>query len=331
MLPRFLIVAPPKSGSTHVANVVRRYFQIEELPFSNEIDWTAEHNLTPTVYMLLRGHGFCFNFHMLAHRMNLQVAQREHMRLIVIWRNLGDIVVSLDDHIIQTRENGPMYYIRDFEKYAARPAVERHAWLIDAVIPWYLTFYLNWRSVGLALHPYEHMLHDRHDYFSQMLAPMLTHPPVEELLEASLGAKAGNSDRLNVGRAGRSARMLSEANRRRLEENTCSTPIARSSKSCFGSCRGRCRLSNRWYRSTVTSCAPTTTPPSTSSHGESVTRSRVPRGCWVASASAARRRSYRQRSSNRTRSAKRWIDERGRLSRRAAPRARDGIAPCPSA
>ena len=86
------------------------------------------------------------------------------------------------------------------------------------MIPWYLTFYLNWRAVGLALHPYEHMLEDREGFFREMLAGVLHHPPLEAQLEHSLGAKAGNSDRLNVGRAGRSARTLSPANCRRLED-----------------------------------------------------------------------------------------------------------------
>src|SRR5262249_45893975 len=64
-LPRVLIVAPPKSASTHVAKVVRTYFALDEQPFSNRIDWDAEHNLIPEMLITLRGHGFCFNLHML--------------------------------------------------------------------------------------------------------------------------------------------------------------------------------------------------------------------------------------------------------------------------
>ena len=112
-LPRFLIVAPPKAASTYVANVVRRYFQIDELPFSNEVDWTAEHNLTPMIYLMLRGHGFCFNFHMLAHRMNLQIAEHERIGLIAIWRNLGDIIVSARrSHLPNGRERAIVLHPR---------------------------------------------------------------------------------------------------------------------------------------------------------------------------------------------------------------------------
>jgi hypothetical protein len=216
-LPRFLIVAPPKSASTHVAKVVRSYFDIGERPFSNQIDWDAEHNLIPEMLITLRGHGFCFNLHMLPHRMNLSVATQEHIRFIGLWRNLGDMLVSLDDHILLTHENGPMFYIRDHAKYRSLPSDDRHAWLIDAVLPWYLKFYLKWRAVGLVLHPYEQMLLDRRGYFAAALASVLDRAPSDAMLDASVHAPTDKFDRINVGRAGRSAQKLSAANRARLE------------------------------------------------------------------------------------------------------------------
>jgi hypothetical protein len=214
---RVLIVAPPKSASTHVAKVIRSYFRIAKRPFSNDIDWDAEHNLTPDMLLGVQGYGFCFNLHMLPYRTNLAVAKREQITFCGLWRNLGDMLVSLDEHIMLTRENGPMYYIRDHAKYAAMPIDERHAWLIDAVLPWYLKFYLRWRAVGIALHPYEQMLVDRHAYFRAALESVLGAPPDPALFDASVDAPTDKFDRINVGRAGRSAGKLSAPNRERLE------------------------------------------------------------------------------------------------------------------
>ena len=33
--------------------------------------------------------------------------------------------------------------------------------MIDTLMPWYLAFYLRWRSVDMVLHPYEQMLLDQ--------------------------------------------------------------------------------------------------------------------------------------------------------------------------
>jgi hypothetical protein len=225
-LPRILVVAPPKSGSTYVSNVVRRYFDIPEVGFPSQIDWEAEHNVNPWLFLWMRGKSFCFNLHMVASRINLEVARTEHMGLVGLWRNLGDVIVSLDEHIVTTQENGPMYYIRDKAKYAVRPAEERYSYLIDTVVSWYLTFYLRWRGADLALHPYEEMLRDRHAFFAELLAPLLSHPPIDELIDTSLGVKDAKKERVNVGRAGRSAAALAEPNRRQLERMVWQHPDA---------------------------------------------------------------------------------------------------------
>jgi hypothetical protein len=214
---RILVVAPPKSGSTYISHVLRRYLSIPDATYSSEMDWGAEHRMDPWLYIPLRGRIFCFNFHMFASPINLELAKREGIALIALWRNLGDVIVSLDEHIHGTHENGPMYFIRDMQKFSARPQEERHAWIIDTVASWYLTFYLRWRIHDFALHPYEEMLRDERAFFTGIFTELLGAPPPPDQLEASLGVRNAKVERVNVGRIGRSATTISEANKRRLE------------------------------------------------------------------------------------------------------------------
>jgi hypothetical protein len=218
-LARIIVAAPMKSGSTYVANVLGRYFGITEpLNLAVQVDFEAQHDLTPWLFLPLRGKSFCFNLHMLPHRINLQTAAEERIALVGLWRNLGDMIVSLDDHSFREGGNGPALFLMRHDKYRALPAEERLAFAIDTVVPWYVRFYLSWRSANMTLHPYEQLLRDRRAHVAAILAPLLAHPPIEELLDASLGGKGGADDRLNVGRAGRSAEHLDTPAKRRLEE-----------------------------------------------------------------------------------------------------------------
>ena len=224
-LVRIIVAAPMKSGSTFVGHVLARYFGVPEtITVPPKVDFDAEHNLTPWLYLALRGKSFCFNFHMLPHRSNVLTAQGENIALVGLWRNIADMIVSHDDHQSRKGENGPGFFIHDHEKFRRLDPHARLTFLIDVIAPWYLTFYLRWRVVNMALHPYEQMLLDQRAFFVELLAGLLTHPPIDELLDASLAKPPGSNDRFNVGRVGRSATKLDDDLKRRLEERILEHP-----------------------------------------------------------------------------------------------------------
>jgi hypothetical protein len=224
-LARILIVAPMKSGSSFIGRVIRNYFGIEELlTFPRQIDFNAEHNLTPWMVAVLRGRGFCFNYHMWPHESNMDVVAAEGIALLGLWRNLGDMLISWDDHLVTDNQGGITFFVMDRERFKALPPNARYTFLIDTVIPWYIGFYLRWHQVGLALHPYEQMLLDQRGFFVELIAPLLTHPPLDDVLDAALGGPAHGGDRFNVGRAGRSAQKLDDASKRPLEDKLLTHP-----------------------------------------------------------------------------------------------------------
>lgn len=229
---RILVVAPMKSASTYTSNLLRQYFQMFEMPNLSGVDFSAPHNLTPALLELLAGHDFCFNFHMLPHPSNLAAAAHGGITLVHLWRNIADMLVSMDDHSCTVDENGPVLFMLDHERYRSLPPEERFAFLIDTVTPWYIAFYLLWRQRGVVMHPYEWMLDDRHAYFTTILEQITGAPPDEALLDVALAVAMqailtrapGTEYRFNVGRAGRSATKFDEPTKRRLEDRLIRHP-----------------------------------------------------------------------------------------------------------
>ena len=223
---RLLVVAPMKSASTYTANLLRVYYGIDDdVPELAHVDFSAEHNLTPWLCYDVRGRAFCFNFHMLPHASNLVAAEHERIELVALWRNLGDMILSMDDHQFTEGGNAPALFMLDADRYRALPAQARYAFMIDTLMPWYLAFYLRWRSVDMILRPYEQMLLDRRGYYMDMLTGILkdVQPDLRRLDEV-LEIRPGRVSRFNVGIAGRSADKFGDAAKRRLEDRLLSHP-----------------------------------------------------------------------------------------------------------
>jgi hypothetical protein len=210
-----------KSGSTFVAHVLERYFGVEHP--DAQIDWSAEHNLSPWIWQV-RGIGFCTNFHMLPHPMNLVIAQQEAVQITVIWRNLGDMLLSYDNHVATSGDRPSMCFVLDPERYARMNDSDRRLFLIDTVAPWYIGFYLRWQQAGGRMHAYEVMLEDQLTYFAEIVAGLTGALPDFARLQAALAPPPGAGDRFNVGRAGRSAELFDDRAKRALEDKIFSHP-----------------------------------------------------------------------------------------------------------
>ena len=204
-----------KCGSTYVADVLRRYFGAA---LSNHdirgYDFGAEQNLSDALTEQLRGTSFSINLHLRPYGLNVAALGREAIAVLVLWRNLADVIVSFDDHVHSESEINPVFFIADRPRYLAMRPAERYAYLIDSIVPWNLSFYLAWRRRNVVLHPYERMVASPAEFIFELVRRLGADPEAERL--APLIAPAAGV-RFNVGRAGRSAELLSEENRRRLE------------------------------------------------------------------------------------------------------------------
>ena len=216
---RIVIAAPMKSGSTFVANAVRRILRAPD--FELEYDWLSEQNLTYELREQLRNKRFAINLHILPHTSNLAAAAAESITLIPLWRNLADMVVSYEDHIPRYGAHNPIFYapenLMEIDQHA------RHRYLIDGLVPWNLGFYLRWRDLGACFQSYETLAVDPHGYLRYLLWRLGVAYTHDDVLRA-LQRDDRDSSRFNSGTIGRSARLLDADNRARVERHIVDHP-----------------------------------------------------------------------------------------------------------
>ncbi len=207
-----------KSGSTFIARVLALYFgaeRIEPVPYWGRLE---QHLDEPLLEPYL-DRDFVIQMHLRPHVPNVAVIRRHGLAVVYVWRNLGDVIVSFDDHIRNEDHRNPVCYVHDRGRYLAMPVQARYFYLIQHAIPWYIGFYLSWRAIRPELPfvetHYEALAADPFAYFASVIGGLSQ--PVDEVRLRSLLQARPPGTRFNKGVNGRSAVLLSEENKRLLE------------------------------------------------------------------------------------------------------------------
>jgi SAM-dependent methyltransferase len=218
-LTKILVACAPKSGSTYVTDVLARYFDATVASSElRDIQWEAEQNLTRAFLAQFARESFVLQLHMKPYDLYLALMREHGVSLLLQWRNLGDMIVSLDEHLAEFGVDQPLCYIHDGQGFLALPPHVRYDYLIRHALDWYLWFYLAWRRRGATFGVYERMVEDPASYFTEAIA-RLGKPVDADRLAGILADPPTGFTRLNVGTTGRSAELFSEENRRLLESS----------------------------------------------------------------------------------------------------------------
>jgi hypothetical protein len=215
---RILVACSMKSGSTFIAKVLALYFgaeRIEPVPYWGRLEQNLhEHLIAPHL-----GSGFVIQMHVKPHVPNAELIRRLGMQVVWVWRNLGDVIVSFDDHIAQEDYRNPVCYVDDRERYLALPVQHRYRYLIEQALPWYIGFYLSWRrargEIPFIETHYEDLAEDQYGYFARLIRALGSE--VDEARLRSILATKLPGMRFNKGVNGRSAEALSADNQRLLD------------------------------------------------------------------------------------------------------------------
>lgn len=207
-----------KSGSTYVAKVLSLYF---DLPIANPFDFWGEReqNLYPWHFETILTGSFVLQLHIKPHPPHLQLFEQHGVQVVYQWRNLGDTIISLDDHITNEDCRNPVCYVDNAADYAMQPKDVRHLYLIRHALPWYISFHLMWRRVGnpswLARCKYDDMCYDPVKYFAHVVTTFRCRPDMDRLHK--IVSRSLEHTRFNVGISERSVTELSEENKTLLE------------------------------------------------------------------------------------------------------------------
>lgn len=225
--PQIVIAAAIKSGNRHVAAVLRRYYGVETPVLSDAND--GETLLSEEFLQPLIDRPFIAGLHCLGRAINRNAVAHWGLQVAVTWRNLGDAIVSFDEHICWLVDHSnevqiaPDVIWRGWpfldarEGYRLLPDEKRYQFLIRNAIPWYFSFYLSWRIAPQPLMMrYEWMATDPIAYF-RYLIERLDGSIDEERLQTVVDAGPTGESGFNVGVKGRSSRLLPEACQEMLE------------------------------------------------------------------------------------------------------------------
>ncbi|MGB7762417.1 MAG: hypothetical protein WBL61_21460 [Bryobacteraceae bacterium] len=216
---RILVVCSMKSGSTHAAKVLSLYFGIGRV-YPQDYWGNREQNIIPAQIEEFLDRPFVTQMHVRPHVSNIDAIRRYGLAVVYIWRNLGDVIVSFDDHIRLDDHRNPVCYVDDRDRYLALPQQHRYRYLIQHGISWYIAFYLSWRralpEIGAIQTSYERMVAQPQAFFARIIQDLGREVEAERL-SSILGLKHTDT-RLNRGVVGRSVELLSKENKGLLED-----------------------------------------------------------------------------------------------------------------
>ena len=219
-MSRIVIAAPMKSGSTFVSRVLAKYLAVADYkPF---FGWGWQDHILLPETLNASPDSFVMQAHLKPSRPNRASIIKHDLQVICLWRNLGDVVISLAEHIANESHEIPVCYIPDRKAFLINDIQVQYTFLVQMAIPWYLAFWELWHSqrmlVDVRFFHFEKMLDNPMFFFSEIVSVVQPLSVVDpNRLQKCMEWADGKYARKNVGMRGRSAELLSEGNKRLIE------------------------------------------------------------------------------------------------------------------
>ncbi|HEX2558586.1 hypothetical protein [Phenylobacterium sp.] len=222
------ICCMPKSGSTHIMTSIQRIPGVEmpvtylHKPYMNP-DFvgamSVEHEIDELslLFLELRGGDWISHMHTKWTPYTEQVFKAHNIKPIVVFRNIFDAIVSMDDMLRKDQVSG-FSMIRVPQNYAAIPDAERLSFLCGYVGTWYLDYVVSWSRMSsphLKLYYEEDVLDFGPATMGKLRDFLGLKATDAEMAEAfQLTDEVKGRSRWNQGVAGRGERIPAEARER---------------------------------------------------------------------------------------------------------------------
>lgn len=188
----YIVVAPPKSGSTWTTNVLAKSIPAGYARFCYA--WSSnEHDLYPAALSAVESKKSIAQMHMKATPHNVQLILDFKLKTILLTRNVYDSLASFARDIqkkkrTEHRSAGILGYSFVWLENCDKDW-EFSDWLdysIDYYLPWYLVFLSSWSSYRQVVNPisirYEEIYRDPAESFSYILRELEIEKPLDESL-----------------------------------------------------------------------------------------------------------------------------------------------------
>ncbi len=202
-----LVACFPRSGSTYLQKLLQRLTRLDA-SYVSEVGPQNEQDLSARKLRRLRRR-CVLQQHVRGTTTNVELMVRHGIRPIVQTRSLFDVVVSLDDYFNEDHRRLSCGYV--CEEYLRTARNERFDYLIHLHLPWYFNFLMSWREAAERIETcpvtYEELFADQTGTLARIAEFYDLRVSPSQIEEAIRGA-AGSDTRLNVGKTGRGAELL---------------------------------------------------------------------------------------------------------------------------
>ncbi|WP_428024401.1 sulfotransferase domain-containing protein [Arcobacter sp.] len=159
-------IAAPKTGSTWLTSMIKNDLNFYTSQLVIDYDRREQEIQLEAFYKALLKPEINYFFghkHTRFSEYTKNFIEYFNVNVILQCRNIFDTVISVKDHLNQTKENGSMSNVpKDFYNWADEQQID---FIIDTLIPWYFNFYSSWfeyikENKNIYLITYEDLLLD---------------------------------------------------------------------------------------------------------------------------------------------------------------------------
>ncbi len=211
--PTYVLVAIPKSSSTYSTQVLAKILGLSVYQDLVTQDRCTPKDLSLSAIVNARDRPTISQLHLTATGANLRILRNFQIPVVILLRNIFDVVTSLRDHM-----NANPYFSSVLipNNYAALGETEKLDYVIDTAVPWMMTLYTSWvqaearGDVAADYVFYEDMVRDPVPFFRKIAAGF-GRPVGEAEVERGLAlVEKSEATRFNVGKPGRGMAELNQ-------------------------------------------------------------------------------------------------------------------------
>ena len=203
---RILLACMPKSGSTFLSDLICALPDFKRVKLSPTPAGGRQHELDEGC-LRRAGHGnFVGQVHVLNSDWTAKLCRDFGLKPVVLVRSLPDAIVSQRDHIRREGGAGPLFQFDAHRAQLDDAALEKM--IIRFFAPWYVNFYVSWRSEpGTLMISYEELAADPRGVLRKVVDFAGAVVDEHAIDRAVMQVQGRRESRFNVGVAGRGAKL----------------------------------------------------------------------------------------------------------------------------
>lgn len=220
--PSYLLVALPKSSSTYSTQVLAQILGASVYKDIVTQDRFTPKDLAVAGIVNVSDRVTISQVHLVASGANLRILRNFRMPFAILLRNLFDVVISLRDHMKGSPYFSSILIPNAFETLSEE---EKLDYIIDTAVPWMVTFYVSWAQaiargdINTKFVLYEDMVSEPVTFFRDICARFGRTVSDADVKDALAHVEKSAATRFNIGKPGRGASELSDAQIARIRRH----------------------------------------------------------------------------------------------------------------